>query len=458
MTVPRRPSALGACACRLLSTLMVALLLSRVALASPTINSIRLHASPEKTRLVFDVSEPLDHTLFVLENPLRLVIDLPGSTLAKKARRQPLGSKGFAGTAVTDVRFSSAKQENLRVVLDLSESVKPRSFLLNPIAQYGDRLVIDLFPALGGRKAPADEPKVEQPLRDIVVAIDPGHGGDDPGAIGPGKTYEKTVVLAIAKALADRVDAEPGFKAVLTRRGDYYVAHRNRTQLARDNQADVFISIHADAWKTASASGASVFAISQRGATSETARWIAEKENRADLIGGVGSVSLDDKDDVLAGVLLDLSMTASLSASLEMGAEVIKSIAPINKLHKMSVEQASFIVLKSPDIPSILVETGFISNPGEARKLRTSAHQKKMAGAIFKGVSTYFRKKPPEGTFLAQRIAQAPRVIAYKIKSGDTLSEIAQRFRVSQSILRSFNALKSDRLRIGQVLKIPERS
>ncbi|MGK0400861.1 MAG: N-acetylmuramoyl-L-alanine amidase, partial [Candidatus Azotimanducaceae bacterium] len=169
-------------------------------------------------------------------------------------------------------------------------------------------------------------------------------------------------------------------------------------------------------------------------------------------------VSLDDKDDVLAGVLLDLSMTASLSASLEMGAEVIKSIAPINKLHKMSVEQASFIVLKSPDIPSILVETGFISNPGEARKLRTSAHQKKMAGAIFKGVSTYFRKKPPEGTFLAQRIAQAPRVIAYKIKSGDTLSEIAQRFRVSQSILRSFNALKSDRLRIGQVLKIPERS
>ena len=330
--------------------------------------------------------------------------------------------------------------------------------MLNPIAQYGDRLVIDLFPALGGRKAPAAEPKVEQPLRDIVVAIDPGHGGDDPGAIGPGKTYEKTVVLAIAKALADRVDAEPGFKAVLTRRGDYYVAHRNRTQLARDNQADVFISIHADAWKTASASGASVFAISQRGATSETARWIAEKENRADLIGGVGSVSLDDKDDVLAGVLLDLSMTASLSASLEMGAEVIKSIAPINKLHKMSVEQASFIVLKSPDIPSILVETGFISNPGEARKLRTSAHQKKMAGAIFKGVSTYFRKKPPEGTFLAQRIAQAPRVIAYKIKSGDTLSEIAQRFRVSQSILRSFNALKSDRLRIGQVLKIPERS
>jgi N-acetylmuramoyl-L-alanine amidase len=431
---------------------------SSSALASPTINSIRLHASPEKTRLVFDVSEPLDHTLFVLENPLRLVIDLPGSALEKSVRRQSLASKYFKGTAVTDIRYSSVRQADLRVVLDLSESVKPRSFLLNPIAQYGDRLVVDLFPTLTGESVLATESKIEQRLRDIVVAIDPGHGGEDPGAIGPGKTYEKTVVLAIAKRLADRFNAEPGFKAVLTRGGDYYVAHRDRTQLARDNQADVFISIHADAWKTASASGASVFAISQRGATSETARWIAEKENRADLIGGVGSVSLDDKDDVLAGVLLDLSMTASLSASLEMGAEVIKSISPINKLHKSNVEQASFIVLKSPDIPSILVETGFISNPGEAKKLRTAVHQKKMAGAIFKGVSTYFQKTPPEGTLLAQRVSQSPRVMAYKIKSGDTLSEIAQRYRVSQGALKTLNALTSDRLKVGQVLKIPERS
>ncbi|MBT3461563.1 MAG: AMIN domain-containing protein [Gammaproteobacteria bacterium] len=458
MTVNLRSSVFGSWGRRRFSGLVVMWLLSSSALASPTINSIRLHASPEKTRLVFDVSEPLDHTLFVLENPLRLVIDLPGSALEKSVRRQSLASKYFKGTAVTDIRYSSVRQADLRVVLDLSESVKPRSFLLNPIAQYGDRLVVDLFPTLTGESVLATESKIEQRLRDIVVAIDPGHGGEDPGAIGPGKTYEKTVVLAIAKRLADRFNAEPGFKAVLTRGGDYYVAHRDRTQLARDNQADVFISIHADAWKTASASGASVFAISQRGATSETARWIAEKENRADLIGGVGSVSLDDKDDVLAGVLLDLSMTASLSASLEMGAEVIKSISPINKLHKSNVEQASFIVLKSPDIPSILVETGFISNPGEAKKLRTAAHQKKMAGAIFKGVSTYFQKTPPEGTLLAQRVSQLPQVMAYKIKSGDTLSEIAQRYRVSQGALKSLNALKSDRLRVGQVLKIPERS
>jgi len=458
MTVNLRSSVFGSWGRRRFCGLVVMWLLSSSALANPTINSIRLHASPEKTRLVFDVSEPLDHTLFVLENPLRLVIDLPGSALEKSVRRQSLGSNYFKGTAVTDIRYSSVRQADLRVVLDLSESVKPRSFLLNPIAQYGDRLVVDLFPTLTGESVLATESKIEQRLRDIVVAIDPGHGGEDPGAVGPGKTYEKTVVLAIAKRLADRFNAEPGFKAVLTRGGDYYVAHRDRTQLARDNQADVFISIHADAWKTASASGASVFAISQRGATSETARWIAEKENRADLIGGVGSVSLDDKDDVLAGVLLDLSMTASLSASLEMGAEVIKSISPINKLHKSNVEQASFIVLKSPDIPSILVETGFISNPGEAKKLRTAAHQKKMAGAIFKGVSTYFQKTPPEGTLLAQRVSQLPQVMAYKIKSGDTLSEIAQRYRVSQGALKSLNALKSDRLRVGQVLKIPERS
>ena len=458
MTANWRLSAFGSWGLRRFYGLMVTWLLASAALASPTINSIRLHASPEKTRLVFDVSEPLDHTLFVLENPLRLVIDLPGSRLDKSVRRQSVASTRFTDTAVTDIRFSSVKQADLRVVLDLSESVKPRSFLLNPIAQYGDRLVIDLFPTLTVQSSPATEPKIEQRLRDIIVAIDPGHGGDDPGAVGPGKTYEKTVVLAIAKRLADRFNAEPGFKAVLTRGGDYYVAHRTRTQLARDNQADVFISIHADAWKTPSASGASVYAISQRGATSETARWIAEKENRADLIGGVGSVSLDDKDDVLAGVLLDLSMTASLSASLEMGAEVIKSIAPINKLHKANVEQASFIVLKSPDIPSILVETGFISNPGEAKKLRTAVHQKKMAGAIFKGVSTYFQKTPPEGTLLAQRVSQSPLVMAYKIKSGDTLSEIAQRYRVSQGVLKTLNALTSDRLKVGQVLKIPERS
>jgi N-acetylmuramoyl-L-alanine amidase len=358
-------------------------LIASSALAT-SVNNIRIHASPEKTRLVFDVAAPREHTLFMLENPLRLVIDMPATTLAKQPRRQSWRAKDLTNTAIKKIRFSSAKQPDLRVVLELDATVKPRSFLLKPVAQYGDRLVIDLFrqTALESSKPPSKA--AHSVRRDIVIAIDPGHGGEDPGSIGPGRTFEKTVVLAIAQALAMKVNQTPGFKAILTRQGDYYLEHRKRTQIAREQKADVFISIHADAWKTAQPSGASVFAISQRGATSETARWIAEKENRADLIGGVGNVSLDDKDDVLAGVLLDLSMTASLGASLEMGQQVLEAIKPINKLHKKSVEQASFIVLKSPDIPSILVETGFISNPGEERKLRSKAHQQKIAQAYFR--------------------------------------------------------------------------
>ena len=432
-------------------------LIASSALAT-SVNNIRIHASPEKTRLVFDVAAPREHTLFMLENPLRLVIDMPATTLAKQPRRQSWRAKDLTNTAIKKIRFSSAKQPDLRVVLELDATVKPRSFLLKPVAQYGDRLVIDLFrqTALESSKPPSKA--VHSVRRDIVIAIDPGHGGEDPGSIGPGRTFEKTVVLAIAQALAMKVNQTPGFKAILTRQGDYYLEHRKRTQIAREQKADVFISIHADAWKTAQPSGASVFAISQRGATSETARWIAEKENRADLIGGVGNVSLDDKDDVLAGVLLDLSMTASLGASLEMGQQVLEAIKPINKLHKKSVEQASFIVLKSPDIPSILVETGFISNPGEERKLRSKAHQQKIAQAIFDGVYAYFEDRPPEGTAFAAKVANRQKHQNYTVKKGDTLSEIAQRFRVSQQSRKGANALKSDRLRVGQLLKIPGRS
>lgn len=432
-------------------------LIASSALAT-SVNNIRIHASPEKTRLVFDVAAPSEHTVFMLENPLRLVIDMPATTLAKQPRGQSWRAKDLTNTAIKKIRFSSAKQSDLRVVLELDATVKPRSFLLKPVAQYGDRLVIDLFrqTALESSKPPSKA--VHSVRRDIVIAIDPGHGGEDPGSIGPGRTFEKTVVLAIAQALAMKVNQTPGFKAILTRQGDYYLEHRKRTQIAREQKADVFISIHADAWKTAQPSGASVFAISQRGATSETARWIAEKENRADLIGGVGNVSLDDKDDVLAGVLLDLSMTASLGASLEMGQQVLEAIKPINKLHKKSVEQASFIVLKSPDIPSILVETGFISNPGEERKLRSKAHQQKIAQAIFDGVYAYFEDRPPEGTAFAAKVANRQKHQNYTVKKGDTLSEIAERFRVSQKSIKGANALKSDRLRVGQLLKIPGRS
>ncbi len=361
-------------------------------------------------------------------------------------------------------------------MLDLSEAVNPKSFVLPPNQQYGDRLVVDLFdqsPRRAGSLPTPSEPTAS-PLpqtptrsaseggdRDVIVAIDAGHGGEDPGAIGHGGAREKEVVLAIARDLKRLIDAEPGFRGELVRTGDYFIPLRRRTEIARQHNADLFVSIHADAFTRASANGASVFALSDRGATSETARLLADRENRSDLIGGVGGVSLDNKDQVLASVLLDLSMTATLSASLDVGQQVLSSVGQINRLHKPRVEQAGFMVLKSPDIPSILVETGFISNPGEARKLVTRDHQQSMARAIFTGVKGYFHRNPPPGTRVAAmkaegRLAQGPR--EHTVRRGDSLSAIANIYQVSLASLRDANDLSSDRIRVGQVLKVPAGS
>jgi N-acetylmuramoyl-L-alanine amidase len=294
-------------------------------------------------------------------------------------------------------------------------------------------------------------------MRDVVVAIDAGHGGDDPGAIGPSKLYEKDVVLSIAKELARLFNQEPGFKGILIREGDYFIGLRKRTEIARQSQADLFLSIHADAFKTPKVSGASVYAISESGGTSETARWLAEKENRSDLIGGAdGSLSLDDKDDELAGTLLDLLMTGSLATSLEIGEAILDPLGEVNKLHKKTVEQANFAVLKSPDIPSLLIESGYISNPGEEKRLGDRSHQQKLARAIFDGVRKSFFNKPPPGTYLAWR-KSSPQVPAttYVIEQGDTLSGIALRHQVSFERLKEINGLRGDNIRVGQELKIP---
>ncbi len=434
---------------------LTVLVFQQPAVASMTsIDNVRVRPSPERTRIVFDLGRPVEHKVFALTNPRRLVIDINDAKLKTPIPDLDLDLRD---TPIIAMRSSRREGNNLRVVLDLAEQVRPRSFVLKPILQYGDRLVVDLYSdvqQLTPVVQKADQ--ITRQMRDVVIAIDAGHGGDDPGAIGPGRLYEKTVVLSIATRLHELFERELGFKSVLTRKGDYYVAHRERTEIARKSQADVFLSIHADAFKTAEASGASVYAISQKGATSEAARWLAEKENRADLIGGVGGVSLDDKDDLLAGVLLDLSMTASLSASLEMGESVLKSISGVNKLHKKHVEQAAFLVLKSPDIPSLLVETGFISNPGEARKLRSTAHQQKMANAIFNGVKSHMSDQPPAGSFLAwKHHGESERLAVHVIERGDTLSEIANRYRVSFENLKKVNGLRGNAIRIGQTLKIP---
>jgi N-acetylmuramoyl-L-alanine amidase len=435
----------------LLSMLLLSPVSAVAGLAS--IDSVRVRQSPERTRIVFDVSQPIEHTVFALNNPRRLVIDIPGATMSAE-----LSTLDFSSTPIDSMRAATREGNGLRVVLDLNDKVKPRSFVLKPILQYGDRLVIDLYTA-EQQVAPVVQRAdlISKQMRDIVVAIDAGHGGEDPGAVSSeGKLYEKDVVLAISKRLARYFEKEPGFKPLLIREGDYYVGLRKRTQIARDNLVDVFVSIHADAFKTPDASGASVYAISQRGATSETARWLAEKENRADLIGGVGGVSLDDKDDLLAGVLLDLSMTASLSSSLEMGEAVLKHIKPVNRLHKKRVEQAAFAVLKSPDIPSLLIETGYISNPKEASRLNTGDHQEKMARAIFRGIRDYLTLNPPTGSYLAWK-KQGGRtdVVTYRIESGDTLSAIAVKHRVSAAALKKINGLRGDSIRTGQLLKIP---
>lgn len=434
--------------------MMAALLcVLEVGFAKTNIDGLRVRPSPERTRVVLDLGQPTVHKVFTLENPDRVVIDLRQAELAVDVSKLKL-----AGTSISRVRTSSRNNgRDVRVVFDMNQAVQPRSFVLEPIMQYGDRLVVDLYDK--DRPKPAIVQKSEKSLtqmRDVVIAIDAGHGGDDPGAIGPTRLYEKDVVLNIARDLAVLFDKEPGFRSVLVRKGDYFIAHRKRTDIARESQADAFLSIHADAFKTPKVSGASVYAISQKGATSETARWLAEKENRSDLIGGVGSVSLNDKDDLLAGILLDLSMTASLSLSLEMGESVLQELAKVNKLHKKSVEQAAFAVLKSPDIPSLLIETGFISNPGEERRLGNRQHQGKLARAIFEGLRSAMVRNPPTGSYLAWvKEGRESTAVTHIIERGDTLSEIASRYRVSSKQLKSINGLRGDTIQIGQKLKIP---
>ncbi len=441
--------------------------------AAADIRGVRLWRAPDNTRLVFDLSGPVQHSVFTLTAPNRIVIDVNGAQLATK-----LEQLSVANTPITSVRSAQRTPTDLRIVIDLSAPVTPKSFSLAPNQQYGDRLVIDLFdqgadsspdlPSTATASAPEvpvsptqAAPKLT-PLpsgkREIVIAIDAGHGGEDPGALGPKGAREKDVVLAIAKELQRQINADKGFRAELVRTGDYFIPLRKRTEIARKKGADLFVSIHADAAPRASAFGASVFALSDRGATSETARWLADSENRSDLIGGAGNVSLDDKDRMLAGVLLDLSMTASLSSSLNVGQKVLSHLGRVTPLHKRRVEQAGFMVLKSPDIPSILVETGFISNPNEAMKLAAGGHQQSLARSIHSGIRQFFQQNPPPGTYIAWlrdegKIAPGPR--EHVVSSGESLALIAQRYQVSLLALRSANGLKSDAIKVGQNLHIP---
>lgn len=415
--------------------------------AGTTVENIRVWTENGKTRVVLDLSKPTEHNIFTLRGPDRIVVDLKNGRLSDSLVRLPAGT-GVIKAFRTGVRANG----QLRVVLDLTEGVRSRSFTAGPNQQYGDRLVIDLQ-RQGSLQAVRRASEGYVHGRDIVIAIDPGHGGYDPGAVGRGRVKEKDVALAIGRLLASRIEDEPGMKPILVRKGDYYVDHRVRMEIARRNKADLFVSIHADAINDRRAKGASVYVLSLKGASDEAAKRLAQRENAAGLVGGI---SLADKDPVLASVLLDLSQNAALSASLDVGSKVIRELGKVGTIHRGKVQQAGLLVLKSPDVPSILVETNFISNPHEEKKLGDRAHQRKLASAIMAGIRGYFYQNPPSDTQLAMDLKRTPaKQVSHVISRGDTLSEIAERYNVSMSAIRSVNKLSSNRLRIGQTLRIP---
>jgi N-acetylmuramoyl-L-alanine amidase len=360
--------------------------------AGVAVRDVRLWPGPDATRVVFELSAPATYSVLTLRDPDRIVVDFSSARLE-------MGSLPIGQGLIKQVR-AGPRGTDLRLVLDLSGPAAPQSFIA-PQADFGQRIVLDLVP--GKAAAIAQLPVIKStPLtngRNIVIAIDAGHGGTDPGASGSHNTREKDVTLAIARRLQQVIDAEPGMRAVLTRDGDYFLAHRVRIQRAREQQADMFVSVHADAYRDRSVIGSSVYVLSARGASDEAARWLAERENATDLLGGV---SLEDKDAVLASVLLDLSQSASMSASLDAAEKVLHELYSVSNIKRTSVQQAGFLVLKSPDIPSMLVETAFITNSDEEARLGDPEHQQRLAEAIHAGVRAYFYGNPPPGTRIAQ--------------------------------------------------------
>ncbi|NID15635.1 N-acetylmuramoyl-L-alanine amidase [Luteibacter yeojuensis] len=479
------------------------------------IKAARVWAGPEYTRVVFDLSGPATYKMSQGDTPGSVVLDIAGSSVAGDFSAP--GGQGLY-KSLANARQGSAA----RMVASVDPTSKPKSFLLKPAGDYGYRLVLDLYP--GGQSDPGDNPVDDDtptiakavassapraktvppgkpPMlaeeRKVVVAIDAGHGGEDPGARGATGLREKDVTLMVARELADQINRQPGMQAVLTRNGDYFIPLKRRYQIAREHNADMFVSIHADAFKNSDAKGSSVWVLSPRGKTSEAARWLADRENRADLVGGV---SLDDKDDTLAAVLLDLQQGYAMQASESIAGNVLKALGKLGPTHRGYVERANFVVLRSPDVPSILVETAFITNPTEERRLRDEQHRRRLATAVLGGVRNYFESMPPPGTWFAAQAARrngtmvaatrpagdstaptkaaAPaRTLAkadvpvparksggraddnvrdvHRVNRGETLTGIAQQYGVSVGALKLANKMTDNTVRIGTVMVIP---
>lgn len=428
----------------------------------------RLTQAGNDTRIVFEFDKATQYNIFTLTKPNRLVLDVTNTSLKTNLKLLPLQS-----TPINDVRIAPFNPNTLRIVFDLKSALKVKTSYLNPIDGYGYRLSVDLTDGTAtspetstynSTPATATETSSSAPVqavtassvlssglgRNIIVVIDPGHGGKDPGATGPLGVHEKNVVLTIAKDIENDINAVPGMSTKMTRYGDYFITLRDRLDIARQDHADFFVAVHADAFINRDATGASVFALSQRGATSEAARWLAEKENYSEL----GGVDLANKSEELRSVLIDLSQTATITQSLDIGQMVVNSIAKITPMHSDDVEQARFVVLKSPDIPSLLVETGFISNPQEEQLLSSPWYQQKIAAAIAQGVRAYFWKfPPPDSLFALQKNAKK-----YVVAPGNTMAIIAARYQVTSAVLMRMNNLASSAVHPGQILMVPQLS
>ena len=429
--------------------------------------TLHIDRQGDSVRLVMELSEAVKYKYFSLTKPDRFVVDLFDVIRTGKGPRLD-----YTDTPIKGIRLGIRKGDDLRMVVDLSDSVKADAYIQPIPGSRRSRLIVEMKGVGAARKqhvaaakpvvAPkpkpvvASRPKPEQkpvvvksekayavPQRDIIIAIDAGHGGGDPGARGYKGTYEKHVTLAIARKLEKLVEKEPGMRPVMIRDSDQYIRLRQRIEKAQMNNADLFVSIHADAFDDPRVRGSSVYTLSRRGASTEAARLLADRENSADIIGFLEG----DQDDMLASVLIDLSQNATIESSMDVAGRVLHSLGRVNPLHKRRVEQAGFVVLKSPDIPSILVETAFISNPDDEKNLLSRRHQQKMANAIMKGIRSYFMSNPPPGSRLAAR--------EHVIQRGDTLTAIAERYDVSLSTLRKTNHLKGDQLYVGRVLHIP---
>ncbi len=479
-------------------------LCSFVVLAANKIDSVRIWPSPDSTRVVFDVEQKPVFRLLAKQGSL-VTLEIDGVSEPK------LGKMSGASELVKSIRVQKvAGKTSIRVLLDLSRESTEKAFALPPSDRYGHRLVLDLTD-VQAEKAFVAPPQPRRTAgssgRDIIIAIDAGHGGHDPGAVGPKGTYEKHITMAVAEKLAALLNKEPGFKAVQTRTGDYYIYPSKRPDVARSKQADLLISIHADAAENRKASGASVWVLSLKRATTEVGRMMEQTEQHSELLGGVAEVIKDSANErYLAQTVLDLSMNHSMTTGFEVAASVLQELDSVTKLHKKQPQAASLGVLKAPDIPSILVETGYISNHNEEQKLKTASHQQKLANAMFRALKKHFQQSPPADSALAQwrgksnlqmpaesataqssgtsaslpasssptvsgprnntatvagpalptRSEGSARLVTHKVKSGESLSMLARKYGVPMSRLRQINQLKSDNIRIGQTLRVPQ--